>query len=135
VHSPNPREIEDHPLLVLHRLRQEESWTREDQDQDFRESISDPELLGMLLGQIDDGLGDNLGEETIEVESTQEMKPLLPLPAKPPAAPIAEEPLGESMQKLTEPRNPVRPPAPLPSWIKAEPLPEQDFDQQRPMVW
>jgi hypothetical protein len=138
MHTPDPREIADHPLLIINRMLQSGELTRQEIDDEFRETISDPELLAIILDETLDDLGDNSSGEVIEMEPAAELKPLLPLPLppKPPAAPVAEEPpLGASMRKLVEPRNPVKPPAAKPSWQVAKPSPVEDLGERQYLDW
>jgi hypothetical protein len=137
MHNLNPIEVADHPMLVLLRLQQAGELTQEDIDAEFRETITDPELLGIILGEIDDGLGDNSGE-IIEMEApTAELKPLLPLPPKPAAMPVEDaNTLAETMRlKQEQTHNPIRTPIIPPNWSVAKPTPVQDLGEQQPLNW
>jgi hypothetical protein len=71
-------------------------------------------------------------DEDLAIDVTDKT-PFLPLPAKP--APVLEEPIGESLKKLIQSPNPLRPAAVQPNWVKAEPVPPLDLGELRPMVW
>jgi hypothetical protein len=136
MHNLNPREVADHPLLVLLRLQQEGTLTPEDIEAEFRETITDAELLGIILGEIDDGLGDNnSGGETIEMEALPvEVKPLLPLPPKPAAAPVAEpNTLAETVLLLAQQRHSPRPSIKKASWEIAPASAPLDLGEIRPL--
>jgi hypothetical protein len=116
----------EHPRILLDRLHA--AGTQGESDY-----LASP--LGQLIEDIVNSQDEELGSEDAALTSILDKVPSLPLPPKAPEVPVAEEPLGASLRKLVEPRNPIRQPPPLPSWTKAEPLPPEDFDQQHPMVW
>jgi hypothetical protein len=89
--------------------------------------------VGKLIEQIVSSQPEE-GGEGFDFSPTE--PPLLPLPADPKPAPVAEEPeLGESMAKLV--RHPLKPTAPriqLPQWTKGEPYVGDDFGRP-PLDW
>jgi hypothetical protein len=118
---------DEHPLLLLKRLYPEGSEAAR---------IPDESPIGREIQALFDSNPEELLDEKLEIDVTDKI-PLLPLPPAPKsvaAQPVEE--IGESLQKLIEPRNPVRRPTSKPNWAVAKPTPpSDDFAQQEPINW